>query len=59
MDNDISQIQLATYLGVNQNTVSQWETGAREPSLSKLIAMSELFGCTLDELVRGGENGVV
>ena len=49
----ISQTQLAQKLGVNQNTVSQWETGRSTPPLDKLIMMSELFGCTLDELVKG------
>ena len=51
--NRLSQVQLAQKLGVNQNTVSQWETGRSSPPVDKLIIMSDLFGCTIDELVRG------
>jgi transcriptional regulator with XRE-family HTH domain len=51
--NRFSQVQLAQKLGVNQNTVSQWETGRSSPPVDKLIIMSDLFGCTIDELVRG------
>ena len=54
--NNFSQTRLAQCLGVNQNTVSQWETGRSSPPLDKLLAMSDLFGCTLDELVRGEKN---
>lgn len=50
---ELSQKQLAEKLGVNQNTVSQWETGRSSPPVDKLIIMSDLFGCTIDELVRG------
>ena len=51
--NNYSQLSLAIELGVSQQTVSHWETGVREPPLKYLILMSKLFGCTIDELVRG------
>ena len=51
--NNYSQLTLSVELGVSQQTVSHWETGVREPPLKYLIMMSNLFGCTIDELVRG------
>lgn len=48
----LTQAELAKRLGVYQGAVSQWESGMTNPKLDKLIAMAELFGCTLDELLR-------
>lgn len=48
--NEMSQKELGEMLSVNPNTVSQWESGVRIPSIEKLIQMSEIFGCPLDEL---------
>lgn len=53
--NKLSRIELSIILGVAQNTVAQWETGVRSPSIAKLCELSELFGCTLDELVDKAE----
>ncbi|MBQ9980787.1 MAG: helix-turn-helix domain-containing protein [Oscillospiraceae bacterium] len=48
----MSQEELAEALGVSRQSVSKWETGASTPELDKLIKMSELFGVTLDQLVK-------
>ena len=53
-NNNMSQGDLAEKLNVSRQSVSKWETGASIPDLEKLIAMSELFQITLDELVKGG-----
>ncbi len=50
-----SQGDLADALDVSRQSVSKWETGASVPELEKLMKLSELFGVTLDELVRGGD----
>lgn len=50
---NMSQGDLAEKLNVSRQSVSKWETGASIPDLEKLIAMSELFQITLDELVKG------
>ena len=50
----MSQGDLAEKLNVSRQSVSKWETGASTPDLDKLIAMSELFQVTLDELVKDG-----
>lgn len=47
----ISQIELAEKVGVTQNTISQWETGSRRPNIDMLVKLTEVFGCTADELL--------
>lgn len=49
---NMSQGDLAEQLNVSRQSVSKWETGASTPDLDKLIAMSELFQVTMDELVK-------
>ena len=51
----LSQLELAERLGVSRQSVSKWETGQSVPDLDKLIKLSDLFGITVDELVREGE----
>ena len=48
----LSQEQLADQLGVTRQSVSKWESGAASPELSKLIALSDLFGISIDYLVK-------
>lgn len=47
----MSQMALAARLNVTQSAISQWEKGATKPSTGNLIRMSEIFGCTIDELI--------
>lgn len=54
--NHLSQDTLADRLwqmdlGVSRNSVSSWETGKKRPSIDHLIALSDLYGCLLDELI--------
>ncbi|SHM12177.1 helix-turn-helix domain-containing protein [Ruminococcus flavefaciens] len=46
-----SQEELANRLNVSRQTVSKWELGDSTPDMEKLIAISELFGISMDELV--------
>ena len=48
-----SQEDLAQALEVSRQSVSKWETDRSVPELDKLIKLSDLFGLTLDQLVRG------
>lgn len=50
-----SQEELGDKLGVTRQTVSKWELGTTTPEMEKLAQMSELFGVSIDELVKGGE----
>lgn len=51
----MSQDDLAEKLEVSRQSVSKWETAQSTPDLDKIIKMSNLFGVTVDELVREGE----
>lgn len=51
--NNWSQDELADILKVSRQSVSKWESGKNYPSLDILIVMSDLFGVTLDQLVKG------
>lgn len=50
----LSQEQLAAQMEVSRQAVGKWESGQSMPELEKLIALAELFGVSLDELVRPG-----
>lgn len=49
----LSQDGLAEAIYVSRQTISNWETGKTYPDLESLLRMSELFGVTADELLRG------
>ncbi len=51
--NGMTQKELGEKLFVSDKTVSRWECDECEPELSVLPAMAELFGVTVDELIRG------
>jgi len=48
----LTQEQLAERLDVSRQSVSKWESGAAYPEIEKLLAMCEMFSCTMDELLR-------
>lgn len=52
----ITQEQLAEVMNVSRQTVSRWESNEVIPELSKLVELSELFSCKLDQLVRESLN---
>jgi len=49
--NKLSQLELGKIIGVNQNTISQWESGAHLPPTVKLLALSKLFKVSTDYLL--------
>lgn len=46
----MTQQELAKAVGVSKASVSHWEVGTSQPSLSVALELAELFGCTLDQL---------
>lgn len=50
-DKEMTQQGLALALGVSAVTVSNWESGVKNPSTSALIAISDLFGVSVDWLL--------
>ncbi|MCT3064540.1 helix-turn-helix domain-containing protein [Lactiplantibacillus pentosus] len=49
----LTQEQLAAKLFVTTQAVSKWERGKAIPSIDNLLALSDLYNLSLDELVRG------
>ena len=49
----MSQDTLAKELHISRQSVSKWENGATLPSFSNVIAISELFDISLDDLIKG------
>lgn len=47
----ISQLKLAMDLNMNQNTISRYETGEREPGIDDLIKIADYFRVSLDYLL--------
>ena len=43
---------VAEKLGVTRQAVFYWEAGINDPQVGKLVALADLFGCTVDELLR-------
>ena len=50
--NGLSQEELADKLCIARQTVSKWETGQAVPELNGLILLSELYGITIDRMVK-------
>ncbi len=49
----LTQLQLAEMLNYSDKAVSKWERGEAIPDLRVLIKLSEIYGITLDALVKG------
>ena len=46
----LKQKEIATIIGVSTLTYQRYEYGDREPTLSKLLALADFYGISLDEL---------
>lgn len=49
----LSQAELASRLHISSSAVGMYEQGRREPSVDTLVAMSQIFGVSLDYLLSG------
>ena len=49
----LSQEELADRIFVTRQSVSNWENGGTYPDLQSLLRLSDLFGLSLDELIKG------
>ncbi|MBM6953810.1 helix-turn-helix transcriptional regulator [Enorma phocaeensis] len=49
----LSQDELAQRLYVSRVTISHWETGRTLPDVQSMLLLANLFGTTIDEMVRG------
>lgn len=55
-EKNLSQEALAEKLGISRQTVSEWECGDITPDLKNLMALSELYGISVDELIGNSFN---
>ena len=53
---NVSQAELARWVGVSRVTVHLWLTGDRKPSHDKLLAICKALNCTMDELLNTRSN---
>ena len=51
----LSQEALAEMLEVSRQSISKWESGQSYPETDKLIVISEIFGVSVDSLLKDGE----
>ncbi len=49
----LTQEQLGEKLHISGKTISRWETGTYMPPVEMLLALSELYGVSMNELVSG------
>ena len=52
----ISQWKLAMDLGMNQNSISRYETGEREADYATLIRLADYFDVSIDYLLNRTDN---
>lgn len=47
----LRQYELAAKMGVKQSSVQKWEVGTSYPTYPHLLALADLLGVTVDELL--------
>jgi len=52
-DAELSQEEIAERIGVTRQTISNWETGKSYPDIASLIILSDIYGVSLDSLLKG------
>lgn len=50
-DNDMTQDDLASQLGISKRTLLRYESGVLEPTISVLISLSLLFNVSVDYII--------
>jgi transcriptional regulator with XRE-family HTH domain len=55
-DKGITQVQLATDLGLSKGTVAMWETGKREPNFDMVCILSDYFDRRIDYILGHSED---
>lgn len=51
----LDQREMANLLGVNRNTVSNWETGVTEPTMSMFASWARITGRSMEWIVYGDD----
>ena len=50
---NLSQEELAAKIGVSRQAVSKWERAEASPDTDNLILLADIYGVSLDELLKG------
>jgi transcriptional regulator with XRE-family HTH domain len=50
-ERDITQEQLAEYIGITSRAISQWECDRTAPDISQLPALANIFEVSADQLL--------
>lgn len=56
LERKLSQKQVAEYLGISTRAYSHYEIGDREPSISLLVKLCDLFEVTADYMIGRADN---
>lgn len=51
-DHGLTQQAVAQQVAVSRQTISSWETGKSYPGIDSLVTLSDLYGLTLDSLIK-------
>ena len=51
----MTQQEVADHLHVSRQTISNWEVGRNFPDIPMIISISDYYGISLDELLKGDE----
>ena len=54
----MSQDDLAARVYVSRQTISSWENGKTYPDVQSLLLLSEIFGASVDSLIKGDVNAM-
>lgn len=46
-----NRMRLARILGISNTAVYKWQRGQSVPSIDNLVILSQLFDCTIDDLI--------
>ena len=50
---NLTQEIVAEKVGVSRQTMSNWENGKSHPDISSVMALSDVYGISLDALLKG------
>ncbi|MBR4557272.1 MAG: helix-turn-helix domain-containing protein [Clostridiales bacterium] len=50
--NGFSQEEIAAKIGISRQAYAKWETGATVPDIEKCMRLAEVYGITIDSLVK-------
>ncbi|WP_053942200.1 helix-turn-helix domain-containing protein [Kallipyga gabonensis] len=52
-EKELSQEELAERIFVSRQTISNWENNKNYPDINSIVLLSEIFGVSIDHLIRG------